>query len=150
MHVQRGSRLHLGRKHLRERIDARYLLARCAGLLLRIVGNDLHQRGVHRFGRRGVVLHERVRSRDDLSFDHEPPDMRCRGQRLHRIHHYALHKRSVQRFGWLGIVLHERVHGRDDMSFEHEPSDMCRQGQRLHCRHHYNLLKRAGLRALRH
>jgi hypothetical protein len=44
---------------------------------------DLHQRSVQRLGRLGIVLHERLHSRDDMSFEHEPWDLRPRGQRLH-------------------------------------------------------------------
>jgi hypothetical protein len=128
VYVQRGSRLHLGRKHLRERIDARQLLTRRPGLFLRVVSHDLHQRGVHRRGRRGVVLHERVHGRGDVSFEHEPSDMRRRGQRLHRLRRrHDLRQRGVHRRGRHGIVLHERVHGWDDVCVEHESSDLCRR-----------------------
>jgi len=40
---------------------------------------DLHQRSVQRLGRLGIVLHERLHSRDDVSFEHDPPDLRRRG-----------------------------------------------------------------------
>lgn len=112
---------------MRKRIDARHLLARRPGLFLRVVGHDLQQRGVHRLGRRGVVLHERVHGRGDVSFEHEPSDMRRGGQRVHRRHHHDLQQRGVQRRGWLGVVLHERLHGRDDVCVEHESSDLCRR-----------------------
>jgi len=134
MHLQRGSCLQLGRDKMRDCIDARQLRARCAVLLLPGIGHDLHQRVVHWRRRLGVVLHERLCSwGDTVSFEYEPSDLRCRGQRLHRRHHLDLHQRSVQRRGWRGIVLHQRLHGwGDPVSVEHQPSDMRHRGQRLH------------------
>ena len=77
MHVQRGSRLHLGRKHLRKRIDACQLFARRPGLFLRVVSHDLHQRSVQRLGWLGIVLHERLHGWDDVCVEHESSDL-CR------------------------------------------------------------------------
>ena len=137
---------------MRERIGARHLRARCRHLLVRADGNDLHQRCVHRRGWRGIVLHERVHGRGDPVSEHEPSDMRCRGQRLHRLqHHLDLPQRDVHRRAWHGIVLHQRVHGRGDpVSVEQEPSDMRRGGQRLQCLPHWlDLPDWPGLRALR-
>ena len=132
---------------MRKPIDPRHLRARCAGLLLPGVGYDLHQWSVQRPGRCGIVLHERVHGWGDMSVEHEPSDMRGRGQRLHRLHHFDLRQWRVQRPGWRGIMLHERLHGRGDMSVEHESSDMHRSGQRLYREHHLHLLDWAGLRA---
>ena len=143
LHVQHGSSLQLGREHMRERIGARHLRARFRHLLVRADGDDLHQRGVHRRGWRGIVLHERMHGWGDMSFEHEPSNLHRWGQRLHRQHHLDLRQRRVHRRGWGGVVLHERMHGRYDMSVEHEHSDMRRRGQRLHRQHHLDLRQRS-------
>jgi len=140
MHMQRGPCLQLGRGHMREHIGARHLRARCTGLLLRVVGDDLRQWTVRRGGRRGGLLCEC--GWDDMSFEHESSDLHCRGQRLPDLHHLDLHQRRVQRRGRLGIVLHERWYRWDDLSFEHEPSDLHCRGQRLHLLHHLDLHQR--------
>ena len=150
MYVQHGSSLRLARGHMRQPINARHLLARCAGLLLPVIGDDLRQWSVQRPGGRGVVLHQHVHDRGDLYVEHEHSDMRCRSQRLHHHHHLDLLEWGVQRPGGRGFMLHQRLYAWGNaVSVEHEPPDMRRRGQRLHrLQHHLDLLGRAGLRAL--
>jgi hypothetical protein len=82
---------------MRECIDARHLFARCAGLLLPVVGHDLRQWSLQRRGWRGIVLHERLCGwGDTVSVEQQPSDMRRRGQRLHRLHH---HRNLLDRAG---------------------------------------------------
>jgi hypothetical protein len=69
---------------VRKRNDARHLRAGCARLLLRVLGDELRSWSVQRRGRFGIVLHERLHDWDgSVFFEHEPWDMRPRGQWLH-------------------------------------------------------------------
>lgn len=118
VHVQERPRLQCGRSEMRELIDARHLRARCTGLLLSGVYVNLPEWTVQRY----CLLSKR--GWDDLSVEHEPSDVYCRGQRLSRLLHLALY--SVQRSGRLGVVLHECMHGRSGtVSIGNDPSVVC-------------------------
>ena len=84
--------------------------------------------------RLGILLYQRLHGRHDVLFEHQPQDLRPRGQRLHHRHDDDdLYQRGLQRHRRLGILLHERLHRRDDiLLFQHQAWRLFDRSQWLH------------------
>ena len=106
MRVQGGSCLHIDRGNLCRPRDIGHVLARCADLLVSVVGHDLLQRSVFGRGWRGFVLQQHVYHWDEpVSVEDEPAKVRDRRQRVHRLLDLDLHRRRVYGRDWPGRVL---------------------------------------------
>src|SRR5450759_2808022 len=80
---------------MHNRIRARKLRARQRRMLLRGIRDNLHKGSMHRRDWQSILLRGRMYGWEDMSFEHEPPDLRHRGNWLyHRISHNDLLDRS--------------------------------------------------------